>query len=201
MAGWMLRESRSTATIGSAALGRRATGSMAPDDVLLAGTQDARRVLVLALVRQAAVPVLWLGLTLGILLSPEHELHVTFESADEAWRQLGTPAAGIAAAILIRLGTLIAGIVLAIPLARAFDAAAGEHGGYPGGRAQHASDGLATARGLGYLRSTRFVRGATLARLGPAGERYARIDRRLVVAGRVLPVVTVLVIGTILLAG
>jgi hypothetical protein len=154
----------------------------------------------LALVRQAAVPVFWLGLTLGVLVSPEHELDATFHSADDAWRQLGTPAAGIAVAILIRLVTFVAGLLLALPLARAFDVVSSEHRGYPGTRLQRAFDHLATTRGLGSLRSTRYVRGAALARLGPAAERYARIDRRLVVAERVLPALTLVIIVAIVLA-
>ena len=44
-------------------------------------------------------------------------------------------------------------------------------------------------------RLTRHVGGTALARLGPAAKRYARIDRRLVVAERVFPALTLLVIA------
>lgn len=166
-----------------------------PADVLHPGTRDARRLLNLWVIRQSAIPVFWLGFMVGVLVSAGNEIHINYESPEDAFRELATPAAGIACAILIRLGTSFAGIALAFPVTGGFEAPGRASGSYSGKRLDRWLDRFEIARGYRSLRFTRYVRDAAVARLGTAGVVYDRIDRGITVSGFALPVVTILVIA------
>ncbi len=165
------------------------TPQITPADLLEPGMRDARRLLRLWTVRRSAIPVFWLGLIVGILISPTNEVHVSYETPEDAFRELATPAAGIMIAILIRLGTTFAGVLLALPLALAFDAA-GRGPGYSGRKLDRVFDQFGAARGYGSLRFTRYVRDAAVQRLGAAGAVYDRLDRGIRVATYALPALT-----------
>ena len=167
---------------------------VAPDDVLAPGTRDARRLLVLWLLRRSAVPVAWLGLIVGVIVSPGGYVHAEFETPADAFDELASPAAGLALALLLRAGTTLAGIALADPAARGFGAEERASAGYSGGSLSRLLDRLGAARGYGALRFTRVVRDAAAARLGEAGARHDRLDRWVTIANFALPVLTVLVL-------
>jgi hypothetical protein len=167
---------------------------IAPDDVLAPGTRDARRLLVLWLIRRSAVPVFWLGLILGFLVSPGGRLNASFNSPEDAFSHLWSPAAGIALALLIRIGTSVAGLALAVPEGLTFGAAADTPGGYSGTRLSRFLDHFSAARGYRAFRFTRFVRDAASARLGEDGARHDRLDRWMTTANVALPVLTIVVL-------
>lgn len=169
------------------------TQGIAPDDLLLPGTRDARRLLIAWVVRQSAFPVFWLGMIAGVLLSPGHYVDANFDTVNDAWAELLSPAAGIAVALMIRIGTTVVGLVLALPLMRAFDAAGRAPGNYSGGRLRNLLDRVGATRGYQSLRFTAYVRDAAVARLGESGVRYDLIDRRLTASNFVLAGFTVLV--------
>ena len=169
------------------------TPEIAPDDVLQPGTRDARRLLILWSIRRSAVSVFWLGLMVGVLLAPGNNVDVTYETPADAFRELASPAAGIALAILIRLGTSAVGVLLAAPVTQAFDAAGRARGPYSGRDLDRLSDRLNAARGYRSLRFSRYVRDAAVERLGAAGVVYDRIDHGFRIAAYVLPVVTIVV--------
>jgi hypothetical protein len=176
-------------------VGPKASGDIAPDDVLGPGKRDARRLLVLWLIRRSAVPVFWLGLMIGVLVSPGHYVEASFDSPVDAFGQLLSPAAGIALALLLRVGTTTAGFALALPLARGFIGAGGVPAGYSGGGLSRVFDGFGASRGYGALRFTRTVRDAAAARLGQEGARHDRLDRWVTRANLALPALTLLVIA------
>jgi hypothetical protein len=169
----------------------QSSGDIAPDDVLAPGTRDARRLLILWLLRRSAVPVAWLGLIVGVLVSPGGYVHAEFETPADAFSELLSPAAGLALALLLRAGTTIAGVALAVPVARGFVATSA---GYSGGRVDRFFDRLGAARGYGALRFTRLVRDAAAARLGEEGARHDRLDRWVFIANRALPALTLIVL-------
>ena len=169
--------------------------AIAPDDVLGPGTRDARRLLILWLVRRSAVPVFWLGLIIGVLVSPGGYVDASFDSPADAFGELLSPAAGIALALILRTGTTIAGFALAAPVARRFGAAARASAAYSGGRLSRLFDRLGAARGYGALRFTRSVRDAAAARLGEGGALHDRLDRWVTVANLALPALTLLVVA------
>ena len=173
-------------------MGPPANREIAPDDVLGPGTRDARRLLVLWLIRRSAVPVFWLGLIVGVLLSPGGYVDAKFDSPSDAFGELLSPAAGIALALLLRTGTTIAGVALAVPLVRDFGA--GAPAAYSGGRLNRLFDRFGAARGYEALRFSRSVRDAASARLGEDGARHDRLDRWVTVANRALPALTLLVV-------
>lgn len=166
---------------------------MLPDDLLRPGTRDAHRLLTLWVIRRSAFAIACLGLIVGILVAPGNDIDAEVDSASDIWDELLSPAAGISLAIVIRVGTSIAGLALAAPAARAFDAARLATTRRSGGRVSRLIDGVLTTRGLRSLRFTRHVRDAAVARLGAAAERYERIDRGITVASFALPVVFILV--------
>jgi hypothetical protein len=162
-----------------------------PDDLLGPDTRDARRLLALWLIRRSAVPIFWLGLIVGVLVAPGGDVEVTFTSPEDAFNHLWSPAAGIALALIIRVGTSMAGFALAAPQALKFGAGASAR--YSGSHLGRLLDRFGAARGYRSLRFTRSVRDAAAARLGEDGARHDRLDRWLTVANVVLPVVTLVV--------
>ena len=142
-----------------------------------------------------------MGVIVGLMVSPAHQLDAKFGSVEDAWAELASPAAGIALALLIRFGTSIAGFVLAIPLMRSFDATARAPGRYAANRFRLFFDRVNTARGYGYLRFTHYVQVAAEARLGEASAPYERIDRVLRAADVALPAIAVLSVVVLALIG
>jgi hypothetical protein len=92
-----------------------------PESALRPGRTDALVILSLWVGRRLFAPLLLLGLIFGWVtgqLRTEESIVATWDSADDLVRALLTPLAGIALAILIRIGVGLAALAAAWPLSR-----------------------------------------------------------------------------------
>lgn len=62
--------------------------TVVPDDVLLDGTQDARRLLTLWLVRRSAFATACMGVIIGILVAPGHDVEADLDAPSDVWDEL-----------------------------------------------------------------------------------------------------------------
>jgi hypothetical protein len=153
-----------------------------PDSALRPGRADALIVLSLWLGRRLFLPLLLIGLIFGWItgqLRTEESIIATWDSADDLVRALLTPLAGIALAVLIRIGVGFAALAAAWPLSR-WDRA--QTAGTRGSFYRTAIDRWRLAQAYRSLRWTWGVREAAIRRAGTAGRRL----------GLAVPVTTVL---------
>ena len=144
-----------------------------PESALRPGRADAIVVLSLWLARLSFLPLLLIGLIFGWItgqLRSEATVIATWDSADDLVRALVSPLAGIALAILIRIGVGFAALAAAWPLSR-WDRAqtAGTRDRYY----RTAVDRWRLAQAYRSLRWTWGVREAAIRRAGTTGRRLA----------------------------
>ena len=142
-----------------------------PESALRPGRADAILVLSLWLARRLFVPLLLTGLILGWIpgeLRTEESVISTWDSADDLVRALLSPLAGIALAILVRIGVGFAALAAAWPLSR-WDRA--QTAGTRGSFYRTAIDRWRLAQAYRSLRWTWGVREVAIRRAGTTGRR------------------------------
>lgn len=140
-----------------------------PESALRPGRADAIVVLSLWLARRLFLPLLLIGLIFGLItgqLRTDESVIATWDSADDLVRALLTPLAGIALAILIRVG--LAALAAAWPLSR-WDRA--QTAGTRGSFYRTAIDRWRLAQAYRSLRWTWGVRESAIRRAGTTGRR------------------------------
>jgi hypothetical protein len=119
--------------------------------------------------------MLAVGVGVGAILTGSNDVSIRVDSPGEAWSDLFSPLAGVIVAVLVRLGSSVAGLALAYPLAREYHAALEPRTGFATGPSR-ILDRLMVARAFRSLRWTHHVRQLALGRLGRAGRWLARVD-------------------------
>ncbi len=144
-----------------------------PESALRPGSTDAVVVLTLWAARWLFAPLLLIGLIFGWAtgqLQPSDVGRTGWDSPDDLLRALVTPLAGIALAILIRVGVGLAALAAAWPLSK-WDQA--RTAGARGSLYRRAIDRWRLAQAYRSLRWTWAVREAAILRAGPLGRRLA----------------------------
>ena len=171
-------------------VGAAVAGPVDPEQVLLAGRNDATRLTWLWLVRRSCTGLLFAGVLVGMVLAGvENEdayLEVDTSSADSVLKGVLTRFGLVFASIVLRLLTGWVALALAYPVAQ-------EHQGDPPSdlrllrRLSRYTDRYSITRAFRELRWTEGVRTAARRRLGDARGLYERLDRAIgvgnVVAG------------------
>jgi hypothetical protein len=146
-----------------------------PEAALRPGTRDPLALLVLWFLRKSVYWMVGLGLIVAVVVTRSSDVTIGTDSASEAWAELSSPFAGVMIAVLLRLGTSQAAIVLAYGLARSHYTELEPRTGFGSGIGRFL-DRLMVARAFRSLRWTHHVRALALRRLGPSGARLARLD-------------------------
>ncbi len=172
-----------TSDDGHGLLDRLSIAALAPEDALRPNRQDATAVLVLRALRRSTIPLVALGL-IGALTTGDHSTAAlaTLTGPSEWWATLRSPLAGLALAVVVRVGVSVAALLLALPRVPS------ETAGRPGLRARwHAwVDRLQVARAYRSLRWTWGVRAVAIRRLGVRGRRLALAEPAMQISGAVL---------------
>jgi len=152
-----------------------------PEAALRPGLGDARTLLVLWYVRKSTYWVFGLGLTIAALVYRADTIDLGSGSPSQIWGELHSPLAGVAVALLLRLFTAGAGLLIAYPLACAYEVGL-EPRTNTGRTIGILLDRYKVMRAYRALRWTHHVRLHAIRRLGPAGARLAHLDPILDVA-------------------
>jgi hypothetical protein len=144
-----------------------------PEDALAPGSADARNVLVVWFQRKSVYGLVALGMIAGALT--QSDLAVDWRSGAALERQLWSPLAPIVIGFALRLATNVMALLLAFPLARAYEVGLAPRTNV-GSSIGRVLDLLNLARGYRALRWTHHVRQVALARLGERGRRLGRLD-------------------------
>lgn len=146
-----------------------------PEAALRAGRADPLALLCIWYVRKASYGILALGIIVGLGVGRGQDIAGGVNSAEEIWRELWSPLAGIILGVMVRVGAGFVALVLAYPLAR--DRERGlEPRAYLGSGLTGWLDRLHAARAYRSLRWTHHVRQVAIRRLGQTGRRLARLD-------------------------
>lgn len=132
-------------------------------------------------VRKSFYWMLWVGLCVAAYVGRTDEVDESLDSPGAFWDGLLSPLAGIILAVLLRFGTSLAGLALAYPLARAYEARLPPRTSVTRPLGLRL-DRLNIMRAFRALRWTHDVRQAAIRRLGTTGERLSRLDPILDVA-------------------
>jgi hypothetical protein len=157
----------------AAAMG--STARIVPEAALRPGLGDARALLALWYVRKSSYWVFGLGVTIAALVYRADTIDVGTASPATIWDELRSPLAGVALAVILRLFSAGAGLLITYPLARAYEIGL-EPRTNTGRTIGILLDRYKVMRAYRALRWTHHVRLAALRRLGAAGQRLARLD-------------------------
>jgi hypothetical protein len=149
--------------------------ALSPDHLLLPGEHDALVLLAVWYLRQAFFPLFLLGLTVGVLINGGGNFDVELDTPAGAWEGLRSPAAGLILAVALRLAANAAALVLALPVARHFEAELWRRES-TSGRIGVLADRINLARAYRALRWTHGARRTAIARLGARGQRIAMLE-------------------------
>jgi hypothetical protein len=152
-----------------------------PEDALRSGRRDPLALLVVWFVRKSFYWVLWVGITVGAVTTRTSDIGIDLGSPSDAWTELLSPYAGVAVALILRLGSSFVALGLAYPLARRHYGGLEPQCGVGSGIGRRL-DRLQVARAYRSLRWTHHVRKAAIDRLGRTGARLRRLDPMLDVA-------------------
>lgn len=162
-----------------------------PAAALLPGCADPLALLTVWFLRKSVYPLLWLGFI--VLVVVRYDGTVTAPGSPAAlWDELGSPLILIAVALMVRLLSSFAGLLIAWPLAGRQIAALPPRAD-PTARIGVLFDRFHAMRSLRAIRWTHHVRQEAIARLGPTGRRLARLDPALDLANLGLFVAMILV--------
>lgn len=152
-----------------------ADGPPHPGQALFPGRSDAKRLLIAWYIRKSAYWLTFTGTTAAYLTDRTDEVDIDWGDAGSVVSELWSPLAGLVLAVVIRIGTGVAGLVLAYPVVRRYRSALDLHTGVRSwiGR-------LLDARQLTLAfrrwRWSHHVRQEALARLGTTGDRIGKLD-------------------------
>lgn len=169
---------------------------LAPDEFLRSGTSDPARLLTLWYLRKSAYWLAFTGSTIAHLTRRSDDAQVGLLDPEGLWRELWSPLAGLALAVVVRLVTGLGGLVLAYPLAREYEAPLSARTGLRSFIGKWLDRRHLTSA-LRNLRWTHHVRQAALQRLGSTGERVGRLDPVL----DVVNIATAVVLGFVVVTG
>ena len=159
------------------------------------GRGDARTLMTLWFLRKSTYWIFWLGLIAAALARREANIEVTGSASPrKLWDELHSPLAGVALAVLVRLFTAGAGLLVTYPLARDYETGLEPRTNF-GKSIGIVLDRYKVMRAFRALRWTHHVRQVALRNLGAAGPRVARLDPIMDVANITLPFVAVAVIA------
>ncbi len=172
-----------------------APSSIRPDAALLPGRRDPLHLLVLWNARKSFWWVLWVGIIVAVIAGRSRDIDVGFGTAESVVDRLLSPLAAVVLALILRVATAIAALVLADPLARGWEQDLPDRPRFLR-RYGRLSDRLAVARAYRSLRWTHHVRAEAAARLGDTGRRLARVETAIDVANLALiPVILILAVA------
>ena len=146
-----------------------------PELALLAGTADARNLLNVWYLRKSVYGLVAAGLIGAALTRSNVDVDVDWTSGEEVTSRLWSPLAPLVVGLLIRVGSSFAALLLALPLARAYEVGLAPRTNLGSGIG-HMLDRLNLARAYRALRWTHHVRQLALARLGGTGRKLSRLD-------------------------
>jgi hypothetical protein len=144
-----------------------------PELALQPGTADPRNLLIVWYLRKSVYGLVALGIIGGTVT--QTNLDVNWKSGAELGSQLSSPLAPIVVGLVLRVLSGFAGLLLALPLASAYEVGLSPRTNLGSGIG-HLLDRLNLARGYRALRWTHHVRQLALARLGDTGRKLARLD-------------------------
>jgi hypothetical protein len=151
------------------------TARIVPEAALRPGLGDARALLALWYVRKSSFWVFGLGVTIAALVYRADTINVGSASPAEIWDELHSPLAGVAVALILRLFAAAAGLLIAYPLARAYETGL-EPRTNTGRTIGILLDRYKVMRAYRALRWTHHVRLVAIRRLGRTGARVAHLD-------------------------
>jgi hypothetical protein len=144
-----------------------------PDLALRPGTADARNLLIVWYLRKSVYGLVALGIIGGAITRTN--LDVDWTSGDAVMSRLWSPLAPLVIGLVLRLAANFAALLLALPLARAYEVGLSPRTNFGSGFG-HMLDRLNLARAYRALRWTHHVRQLALTRLGEKGRKVARLD-------------------------
>ena len=150
-----------------------------PEVAVLPGTADATRLLTTWFIRKSFYWIFFVGFTYGsVAAMVRHEtaeVDIDWMSPDSVGESLLSPWAGLIFAVILRFVIGWIALLLAIPFALAHDTDLEPRTNFGSGIGRF-FDRMHIARAYRSLRWTHHVRQVALRRLGPSGERIARLD-------------------------
>jgi hypothetical protein len=161
-----------------------------PEAAMRPGRGDARALMTLWFLRKSTYWLFWLGAIAAVLVHRADRISSGSSSPQDLWDELHSPLAGIALAVLLRLFTAGAGLLVTYPLARDYEIGLEPRTNF-GKSIGIALDRYKVMRAFRALRWTHHVRQIALRNLGPAGPRVARLDPIMDVANITLPFVAI----------
>lgn len=166
-----------------------------PEQALRPGRTDARNLLIVWYVRKSFYWLLFAGLIGAYATRRTDEIAIDWSDPGAVWAELLSPLAGLVLAVAVRLGSSVAALALAYPLARDHDLPLQPRTGVAGGIGRWL-DRRNVAKAYRSLRSTHHVRQVALQRLGPTGTRVSILDPILDVANTAAFATMVVVVFT-----
>jgi hypothetical protein len=146
------------------------TPRILPEAALRPGLGDAWALLALWYLRKSSYWVFGLGVTVAALVYRADTINVGSAAPAEIWDELHSPLAGVAVALILRLFAAAAGLLIAYPLARAYETGL-EPRTNTGRTIGILLDRYKVMRAFRALRWTHHVRLVAIRRLGRTGAR------------------------------
>ena len=149
--------------------------SLQPGDLLVEGRRDPARLLVLWYVRKSAWWMGFVGVAVAYWLGRADEVAIDITDTGRVWREVRSPLIVLVAAFVIRLTNNIINRALAFPMMLEYERHQTPRTGHFVWITKWL-DRRNLLAGFGRIRMSHHVRQEALRRLGPTGERVARLD-------------------------